>query len=62
MAATWTRACQYLTGDGGHVDSDGYLFVMGRTDDVINVSGHHLSTIDDPAILDEISQALASRP
>ena len=34
----------YLTGDGGHLDSDGYLFVMGRTDDVINVAGHRLST------------------
>ncbi len=34
----------YLTGDGGHVDPDGYLFVMGRTDDVINVAGHRLST------------------
>jgi propionyl-CoA synthetase len=34
----------YLTGDGGFVDPDGYLFVMGRTDDVINVAGHRLST------------------
>jgi propionyl-CoA synthetase len=34
----------YLTGDGGYRDSDGYLFVMGRTDDVINVAGHRLST------------------
>ncbi|MFL6128404.1 MAG: AMP-binding protein [Mycobacteriales bacterium] len=34
----------YLTGDGGHVDDDGYLFVMGRIDDVINVAGHRLST------------------
>jgi propionyl-CoA synthetase len=34
----------YLTGDGGHVDEDGYLFVMGRIDDVINVAGHRLST------------------
>jgi propionyl-CoA synthetase len=34
----------YLTGDGGHVDEDGYLFVMGRVDDVINVAGHRLST------------------
>ncbi|WP_211223952.1 propionyl-CoA synthetase [Pseudonocardia asaccharolytica] len=35
---------RYLTGDGGHLDADGYLFVMGRTDDVINVAGHRLST------------------
>ena len=34
----------YLTGDGGHLDADGYLFVMGRTDDVIDVAGHRLST------------------
>ncbi len=34
----------YLTGDGGRIDADGYLFVMGRTDDVINVAGHRLST------------------
>jgi len=34
----------YLTGDGGRIDPDGYVFVMGRTDDVINVAGHRLST------------------
>ncbi|MFM6847800.1 MAG: AMP-binding enzyme, partial [Terrabacter sp.] len=34
----------YLTGDGGYLDKDGYLFVMGRTDDVLNVAGHRLST------------------
>jgi propionyl-CoA synthetase len=34
----------YLSGDGGFRDEDGYLFVMGRTDDVINVAGHRLST------------------
>jgi propionyl-CoA synthetase len=34
----------YLTGDGGRFDSDGYLYVMGRTDDIINVAGHRLST------------------
>jgi acyl-coenzyme A synthetase/AMP-(fatty) acid ligase len=34
----------YLTGDGGHKDSDGYFYIMGRMDDVINVSGHRLST------------------
>jgi propionyl-CoA synthetase len=34
----------YLTGDGGYVDDDGYLYVMGRIDDVINVAGHRLST------------------
>ena len=34
----------YATGDGGYVDEDGYVYVMGRTDDVINVAGHRLST------------------
>lgn len=34
----------YLSGDGGFVDADGYVYVMGRTDDVINVAGHRLST------------------
>jgi len=34
----------YASGDGGFIDEDGYLFVMGRVDDVINVSGHRLST------------------
>ena len=34
----------YQSGDGGYIDEEGYLFVMGRTDDVINVAGHRLST------------------
>lgn len=34
----------YLTGDSGYVDREGYVYVMGRTDDVINVAGHRLST------------------
>jgi len=34
----------YNTGDGGFIDEDGYLFIMGRIDDVINVAGHRLST------------------
>ena len=34
----------YLSGDGGYLDDDGYLYVMGRTDDVLNVAGHRLST------------------
>jgi propionyl-CoA synthetase len=45
----------YLTGDGGYLDSDGYLYVMGRTDDVINVAGHRLST-------GEMEEVLASHP
>lgn len=34
----------YKTGDAGYVDEDGYLFIMARTDDIINVAGHRLST------------------
>ena len=34
----------YLTGDGGYIDHEGFLFIMGRTDDVINIAGHRLST------------------
>jgi len=45
----------YLTGDGGYIDADGYVFVMGRTDDVLNVAGHRLST-------GSIEAALAGHP
>jgi len=45
----------YLTGDGGYREADGYLYVMGRTDDVINVAGHRLST-------GEMEEVLASHP
>jgi propionyl-CoA synthetase len=45
----------YLTGDGGFRDDDGYLYVMGRIDDVINVAGHRLST-------GEMEEVLASHP
>ncbi|MGH1543694.1 MAG: propionyl-CoA synthetase [Arenicella sp.] len=39
-----THPGYYLSGDGGYFDADGYLFVMGRVDDVINIAGHRLST------------------
>lgn len=45
----------YLTGDGGFIDADGYLFVMGRIDDVINVAGHRMST-------GAIEEVLATHP
>ncbi|SFB84993.1 propionyl-CoA synthetase [Marinospirillum celere] len=45
----------YLTGDGGKFDEEGYLFIMGRTDDVINVAGHRLST-------GEMEEIVASHP
>ena len=41
----------YLTGDNGYIDEDGYVFVLGRTDDVINVAGHRLSTGSIEAVL-----------
>ena len=45
LEAYWSRyPGYYLTGDGGYVDDDGYLYIMGRVDDVINVAGHRLST------------------
>src|SRR3712207_8763199 len=34
----------YNTSDAGYLDEDGYIWVMGRTDDIINVAGHRLST------------------
>jgi acyl-coenzyme A synthetase/AMP-(fatty) acid ligase len=34
----------YKTADAGFIDDDGYLFIMARTDDIINVAGHRLST------------------
>lgn len=45
----------YFAGDGAHRDEDGYFWVMGRVDDVINVSGHRLGTM-------EIESALVSHP
>ncbi len=45
----------YETGDAGYLDADGYLYIMARTDDVINVAGHRLST-------GAIEEVLASHP
>jgi propionyl-CoA synthetase len=45
----------YTSGDGGYRDADGYLYVMGRVDDVINVAGHRLST-------GQMEEVLASHP
>ena len=45
----------YFTGDGARKDKDGYFWVLGRIDDVLNVSGHRLSTM-------EIESALVSHP
>jgi acetyl-CoA synthetase len=52
----WSRVPgMYLTGDNSRRDDDGYYWIMGRIDDVINVSGHRLSTI-------EVESALVSHP
>ncbi|KAA3640995.1 MAG: acetate--CoA ligase [Armatimonadetes bacterium] len=45
----------YFPGDGAKIDEDGYLWVLGRVDDVMNVSGHRISTM-------EIESALVSHP
>ncbi|MFT5610856.1 MAG: propionyl-CoA synthetase [Arenicella sp.] len=41
----------YTSGDGGYFDNEGYLYVMGRVDDVINIAGHRLSTGDIEEVL-----------
>ena len=45
----------YFTGDGARRDADGYFWIMGRVDDVINVAGHRLGTM-------EVESALVSHP
>jgi acetyl-CoA synthetase len=45
----------YFTGDGARKDKDGYFWIMGRVDDVLNVSGHRLSTM-------EVESALVAHP
>ena len=45
----WSRFAEkgwYLAGDGAVRDSEGYVWILGRIDDVLNVSGHHLSTME----------------
>jgi acetyl-CoA synthetase len=52
----WTKVPHvYLAGDNARQDADGYYWIMGRIDDVLNVAGHRLSTI-------EIESALVSHP
>jgi acetyl-CoA synthetase len=46
---------RYFAGDGAKIDADGYLWLLGRVDDVMNVSGHRLSTI-------ELESALVDHP
>ena len=43
----WTRfPGSYFPGDGAKIDEDGYLWVLGRVDDVMNISGHRISTME----------------
>src|SRR6266576_5581552 len=52
----WSRyPGRYFTGDGAKRDSEGYFWLMGRVDDVMNVSGHRISTA-------EVESALVSHP
>ncbi len=52
----WSRfPSRYFAGDGAKLDSDGYLWLLGRVDDVMNVSGHRISTT-------EVESALVSHP
>lgn len=45
----------YFSGDGGYIDEDGYVFITGRIDDIINVAGHRLSTA-------EMEEVVAAHP
>ncbi len=52
----WSRfAGRYFAGDGAKVDEDGYLWLLGRVDDVMNISGHRISTT-------EVESALVDHP
>ncbi|MFM7685501.1 MAG: AMP-binding enzyme, partial [Actinomycetota bacterium] len=52
----WSRyGDRYFAGDGAKLDADGYLWLLGRVDDVMNVSGHRISTT-------EVESALVSHP
>jgi acetyl-CoA synthetase len=52
----WSRfEGRYFAGDGAKLDEDGYLWLLGRVDDVMNVSGHRISTT-------EVESALVSHP
>ncbi len=56
METYWTRfAGRYFAGDGAKIDEDGYIWLLGRVDDVMNVSGHRISTA-------EVESALVDHP
>lgn len=57
LAKTYLNAYPgyYTSGDGGRVDEDGYVYILGRTDDVMNVAGHRMSS-------GQIEAAIAEHP
>ena len=56
VSSYWTQfPGYYATGDGGYRDADGFVYIMGRVDDVMNVAGHRLSS-------GELEEAVASHP
>jgi len=58
----WSRyPGRYFAGDGAKIDEDGYLWLLGRVDDVMNVSGHRISTTEvESALVDHTSVAEAA--
>ena len=58
----WTRyPNQYFTGDGAKMDENGFFWILGRVDDVINVAGHRISTMEvESALVDHHSVAEAA--
>jgi acetyl-CoA synthetase len=58
----WTKYRNtYFTGDGAKIDENGYIWVLGRVDDVINVAGHRISTMEvESALVDHSSVAEAA--
>ena len=56
LEAYWSQyPGYYLTGDGGYRDADGFVYIMGRIDDVMNIAGHRLST-------GELEEVVAAHP
>jgi acetyl-CoA synthetase len=62
MDTYWSRyPGRYFAGDGAKIDEDGYLWLLGRVDDVMNVSGHRISTTEvESALVDHTSVAEAA--
>ncbi len=56
----WSKAGGYLTGDSARIDDDGYVWIIGRTDDVIKVSGHRLGTAEVEAAMNSYPDIVES--